>query len=146
MAKHNYLNLSLRSVFHMFVSGSLFYFLQSHFHISLGFGVLGAFFTGLTNEIWEDIRKIEATFHTTEVFKRDRLLASLSVIGTGIILKTNFVLAALAAPISLIFLTCQMDRKNGIKIGERQLIKPIFDVASITLGPLVFILLLKFVR
>lgn len=130
----------------MFVSGSLFYFLQSHFHISLGFGVLGAFFTGLTNEIWEDIRKIEATFHTTEVFKRDRLLASLSLVGTWLILKTDLIIAALAAPISLIILTSQMDRKKGIKVGERQLIKPIFDVASITLGPLVFIFLLRLVK
>lgn len=144
----NYLNLSLRSIFHLFVSGSLFYFFSSHFNISLVFGTLGALLIGTLNEAFEYIRQIENSFHQRETFIRDRLLAGLSVVYTAIIVKLSLVLATLFAPLSLMFLTSYIDKKadSSSKTGERNLIKPAFDILSIATGPLACVLLLHFVH
>ena len=146
MNQRNYLNLSLRSFFHIFVSGSLFFFFQNKFHISLPLGILGAFLTGLINEIFEDIRRIENSFHTKEVFKRDRMLAAMSFFATTIIVKLHLLFAALAAPVSLILLTSYIDRKKEIKKGPRNLTKAIADIASLTAGPLVAVVLIEIIQ
>jgi len=147
MVKRNYLNLSLRSIFHVFVSDSLFYFAQYKFHVSLPVGLGGAFLTGAINEIFEDIRKVENSFHTTSVFKRDRWLAGLSVFLTTVIVVLHSLIATLIAPFSLLALTSYMDRKsNRTKRGARNLIKPFFDIFSLTLGPLVCVILVSFIN
>lgn len=145
--KRNYLNLSLRSIFHLFVSGSLFYFFRQHFNIGLSIGILGAFTTGVCNEVFEHVRKIETSFHTRDVFIRDRTLVALSVIYTGVIVALHSLFATLAAPVSLMLLTSYMDKKAGRgRVGERNLIKPAADIASLTLGPIACILFLKLVH
>lgn len=147
VGNHNYLNLSLRSIFHLFVSGSLFYFFQNKFHTSLFFGVIGAFGVAVLNEILEDFRKIENSFHTQHVFKRDRTLAGLSLLFTTALATFDWLFATLLAPLSLIALTSYIDKKtSGTKVGRRNLIKPITDIAALTLGPVACVMLLKLIR
>ncbi len=140
-------NLSLRSIFHLFISGSLFFFFKSHFNMTLHFGVIAAFATGLFNEIIEQVRKVENSFHTKEVFKRDRWLAALALFYTTVIVWLHLLLATLLAPVSLLALTSYMDhRQIIIKTGRRNLIKPFADIAALTLGPIACIFLLSFLK
>ncbi len=144
---HNYLNLSLRSIFHVFVSGSLFYFCKANFHVSLLFGTLTIFITAAGNEIIEDARKVENSFHTKDVFNRDRWLAGLSIFATAIIVALHSLLGTLLAPLGLLALTSYADNRAGrVKAGNRNLIKPLVDITSLTLGPLVCVIFLYFIN
>ncbi len=140
------INLSLRSIMHIFISGSLFFFFKSHFNLSLSLGVITAFLTATTNEVVEAINKVENSFHTQHVFKRDRIMAGLVFIYTTIIIKLHWLFATLLAPLSLIALTSYMDSKlvRG-KSEKRNFIKPVVDVLSLTFGPIACILLLGFI-
>ena len=130
------LNLSLRSLVHLFISGSLFYFFATHFHVGLGLATVAVFLFAVVNEIIEARTKVENSFHSSYVFQRDRLLAVLAILFTAIIIKLKLAFVALPAPISLIVLTSFMDsRLIREKAEKRNLIKPFADIAALTLGP-----------
>lgn len=143
----NYLNLSLRSIFHIFISGSLFYFFQSKFHMGLPMGVALAFITQFCHEIFEHVRRIENTFHSSYVFQRDRILAILAVIYVPILMNIHQASASIIAPASLVLLTSYMDsRLVRAKAETRNIIKPIFDIASFTLGPIAYVALASLIN
>ena len=109
--------------------------------------MIGAFGVAVLNEILEDFRKIENSFHTQNVFKRDRTLAGLSLLFTTALVTFDWLFASLLAPLSLIALTSYIDKKTlGTKVGRRNLIKPVTDIAALTLGPVACVMLLKLIR
>ena len=140
-------NLSLRFVVHLFIFGSLFFFFKNYFDMSLRFGVIAAFLVAVGNEIVEAVNKVENSFHTNYVFKRDRLLTGLALFYTTIIVGLDWAFATLFAPLSLMALTSYMDSKLiRVKTAKRNLIKPFADITACTLGPLVCVLVLRFIK
>src|SRR3989338_8445604 len=138
-------NLSLRSIVHLFISGSLFYFFSFNFHIPLIVGIAGAFLLALANEIVEYKMRVENSFHTRHVFERDRLLVCLVLLYTTVIIKYHLVFATLAAPVSIMAITSFIDIKvKREKAEKRNLIKPIADIAAMTLGPVACMILIRF--
>lgn len=141
------INLSLRSLFHLFVSGALFYAVQTKVHVSLSVGTLVAFCIAVVNEGLEIITQVENSFHTPYVFKRDRLLAGLTVFYTIVIIKTSSALSAICGPASLVILTSYMDSKLiRLKTKQRNIIKPIADIMAFSLGPIAFMVLITVVK
>ena len=140
-------NLSLRFVVHLFIFGSLFFFFKNYFDMSLRFGVIAAFLVAVGNEIVEAVNKVENSFHTRYVFKRDRLLAGLAFLYTTVIITLHWAFATFFAPLSLMALTSYMDSKLiRVKTAKRNLIKPFADITACTLGPLACILVLRFIK
>ena len=111
------------------------------------FGIIAAFITAVGNETVEIITKVENSFHTEEVFKRDRILALLVFLYTAVIVKLHLLFATLVAPISLLALTSYIDQgKPRVKATRRNFIKPVVDIAATTLGPAVCLIILGFIK
>lgn len=115
--------------------------------MSLKFGVIASFLAAVGNEILEAVNKVENSFHTGYVFKRDRLLAGLVFLYATVIVTLHWAFATLFAPLSLMAFTTYMDRRLvRAKADKRNIIKPFADITACTLGPLACILLLKFIK
>jgi hypothetical protein len=130
-------NLSLRSFYHGLLSAFLWLLFNSLFGISAArFSVMAGLFK-IVDELREYHAKEDNSFDNLFVFKRDLSLAMLG----ALFLIAKFYIADsiwlyITAPAILILCSEVIDKFFKPEFKKRNLIKPLFDVVSVAIGPL----------